>query len=345
MDAPGKVPETINCHQCNAPIDLAGHQAFTHIECSRCGALSVVPLKFGNFLLLNAMGIGGMGTVYKAIDLSLKRFLAVKILRKQLAAEQHFVDSFAQEARAAAAVNHPNVAQVYSFGEHDGQYYLAMELLERGSLDDRMTRLGKLPEKEVLDIGIQIASGLRAAHQCGLLHRDIKPGNILFNNEGDPKLADFGLARGQPEAAAETDHPSGMVWGTPYYIAPEKLRAKSEDFRSDMYSLGASLFHALAGSPPSEPERVTAAAAGEIAPSESLRSLAPDVSDFTAQVIGRMLAKIPADRYESYDALIYDLREAERRLRGQTPPLRVNVEPPKQSLAARLYGWWNRGPR
>jgi eukaryotic-like serine/threonine-protein kinase len=342
MDAPGKVPETINCHQCSAPIDLAGHQAFTHIECSRCGALSVVPLKFGSFLLLNALGIGGMGTVYKAIDLSLKRFLAVKILRKQLAVDPRFVDSFAQEARAAAAVNHPNVAQVYSFGAHDGQYYLAMELLERGSLDDRMTRLGKLPEKEVLEIGIQIAGGLRAAHLRGLLHRDIKPGNILFNNEGIPKLVDFGLARGQPDAAAEADHPGGMVWGTPYYIAPEKLRGQLEDFRSDMYSLGASLFHALVGRPPFEPEPTSVAPSKQMSPSESLKASAPDVQDFTAQVIGQMLAKNLADRYVSYDALIYDLTEAEHRLRFGNPATPLVPEPADLSLSARFSAWWRR---
>jgi serine/threonine protein kinase len=316
MDAPGTVPETINCHECNAPIDLAGHQAFTHVECGRCGVLSVVPLKFGNFLLLNAMGIGGVGTVYKAIDLFLDRYLAVKILQKKLAGEPHFTENFAREARAAAAVSHPNVAQIYSFGEHDGQCYLAMELLEHGSLDDRMMRLGQLPEKDVLAIGAQIAGGLRAAYRRGFLHRDIKPGNILFNDEGIPKLVDFGLARGQPEAAAEAGGAGGMVWGTPYYIAPEKLRSQAEDFRSDMYSLGATMFHALAGRPPSDAETV-----GEIvarpttSPVEILKAHAPTIQEITAAAIGRMLARDPAERYETYDALIHDLHEAERRLR------------------------------
>jgi len=316
MDAPGTVPETINCHECNAPIDLAGLQAFTHVECGRCGAVSVVPLKFGNFLLLTALGIGGMGTVYKAIDLSLNRYLAVKILQKKHAGEPHFIENFAREARAAAAVSHPNVAQIYSFGDQEGQYYLAMELLERGSLDDRMIRLGKLPEKDALEIGAQIAGGLRAAHRRGFLHRDIKPGNILFNDEGIPKLVDFGLARGQPEAAEEASRASGMVWGTPYYIAPEKLRGQPEDFRSDMYSLGATLFHALAGSPPSGAETFSGVAAEpKTIPSSSLRTHAPGIQEITAQMIERMLAKDPAERYETYDALIHDLHEAERHLR------------------------------
>jgi len=177
-------------------------------------------------------------------------------------------------------------------------------------------RLGKLPEKDLLEIGAQIAGGLRAAHQRGFLHRDIKPGNILFNDEGVPKLVDFGLARGQPEAAAEAGQAGGMVWGTPYYIAPEKLRGQSEDFRSDMYSLGATLFHALAGRPPFDAEPVSGLAPKPTPqPVDALKTHAPDIQEITARAIGRMLAKDPSERYETYDALIHDLHEAERHLR------------------------------
>jgi hypothetical protein len=318
MDAPGTVPESINCHECNAPIDLAGQQAFTQVECARCGALSVVPLKFASFLLLQTLGVGGVGTVYKALDLSLHRYLAIKILRKKLASDPHFIENFAREARAAASVNHPNVAHVYSFGEHEGQYYLAMELLERGSLDDWITQHGRVPEADVLAIGAQIAGGLHAAQQRGLLHRDIKPGNIQFNDEGVPKLVDFGLARAQHEASEDAG--TQTVWGTPYYIAPETLRGRPEDFRSDMYSLGATMFHALAGRPPFD-----AATTREVVtqhattPALSLKTFAPDLQQSTAAVIGRMLAKEPGERYDSYDALIHDLQEAQRRLRQGAP--------------------------
>ena len=308
MDVPGKVPESINCHACNAVIDLTGQQAFNHVDCPQCGALSVVPLQFGNFLLLNPLGVGGMGTVYKAIDLSLSRYLALKILRKKLASRPEFIESFSREARAAAAVNHPNIAQVYSFGEFEGQYYLAMELLERGSLDDRLSTLGKLPEKDVLDIGRQIAAGLRAAHSRSLLHRDIKPGNILFGEDNIPKLVDFGLARAQHEAQQASSEP---IWGTPYYIAPEKLRGQPEDLRSDMYSLGAMLFHVLAGRPPFD-----AATASEVVtkhatqPAYSLKTYAPTVQGATTHLIGRMLSKNPAERYATYDELLHDFDEA-----------------------------------
>jgi len=310
MDTPGVVPESINCHACNAPIDPAGQAAFTQVECPRCGAVSVVPLQFGNLLLLNVLGIGGMGTVYKGIDLQLNRHVAVKILRPKFAGDQQFIEAFAREARSAAAINHHNVAQVYSFSEHGGQYYLMMELLERGSLDDRITKRGKMPEADVLAVGAGIAAGLNAAHHRGLLHRDIKPGNILFNDDGVAKLVDFGLAGAQHEAAGP-----GVIWGTPYYIAPEKLRGQLEDFHSDMYSLGATLFHALAGRPPFDAQTAAEVLSKQAtAPAFNLKTYNPAVQDFTANVIGRTLAKNPTERFATYDALIQELHQAEHLL-------------------------------
>ena len=172
-----------------------------------------------------------------------------------------------------------------------------------------MAHIGKLSEKEVLDIGAQIASALRAAQQRGLLHRDVKPGNILFNDEGVPKIVDFGLARA---SEAQEQPPAGPIWGTPYYIAPEKMLGQREDLRSDIYSLGATLFHALAGRPPFD-----AATAADVVtkhatqPAFSLKTYAPQLQEVTAHVIGRMLAKNPAERYQAYDELIHDFKEAQ----------------------------------
>jgi len=311
MEGLKKIPENINCHQCGAPINLTDQSAFSHVECPRCEAVSVVPVHYGHFLLLHALGIGGRGTVYKAVDLQLNRYVAIKILRKKVATNPVFVEDFAREARAAAAASsHPNVAQVYAFGECDGQCYLTMELLSRGSLDDRITKLGKLPEREVLDIGLQIAAGLQAAHAHGLLHRDVKPGNILFNSEGVPKIVDFGLSHARNRATS-VDGQTDAIWGTPYYIAPEKLRGKPEDIRSDIYSLGATLFHALAGRPPFDTRTANLGVIKHaIPPAESLHTYAPMVCKSTTDVIARMLAKNPAERFESYDALIQALRVA-----------------------------------
>ena len=230
-----------------------------------------------DFLLLSPIGSGSIGMVYKAIDLPLNRYLALKILPRKLSANPEFVNNFSREARSAA-VNHQNVAQVYSFGEYDDQYYIAMELLEHGSLDDRISKLGKLPEEEVLSIGIQVASALRAAWGHGVLHRDVKPGNILFNEDEVPKIVDFGLARSHGMDGESPSEGFEHVWGTPYYIAPEKLRGQSEDFRSDMYSLGATLFHAAAGRPPFDAATTGEVITKHVTQPALLRTYAPDGS-------------------------------------------------------------------
>ena len=324
MDAPGNVPDSINCHSCGAILDLTGQTSFTHVECQHCGASSVVPLKFGDFLLLNVIGTGGTGTVYKAIDVPLNRYLALKILRSNLASDPEFVARFSGEARATATVNHPNVAQVYSFNEIDHWYYTTMELCDHGSLDSRITQLGRLSELEVLSIGLQIASALRAAWQHGALHRDVKPGNILFNEDGVPKLVDFSLATAQGGDRESTQIAAAdQIWGTPYYVAPEKLRGKPDDERSDIYSLGATLFHALAGRPPADsPSATDAVAKHAVAPSASLATDAPATQLRTIRIISHMLAQDPADRYGSYDELIQDLREAQDSLK------KTLVDPP-----------------
>ena len=189
-----------------------------------------------------------------------------------------------------------------------------MELCDRGSLDDRITKLGKLPEPEVLSIGQQIASALRMAWQRGLLHRDVKPGNILFNGDGVPKIVDFGLARARDSAAeGGPEWASEPIWGTPYYVAPEMLRGKPEGVRSDIYSLGATLFHALAGRPPFDAATASDDVGGQplTDPALTLKESVPTISEYTVRVIARMLARDPAERYGSYDEIIRDLTEAQ----------------------------------
>jgi LSD1 subclass zinc finger protein len=232
MDAPGNVARTVHCHACQQVVDLTGLEGFTNVRCPYCDAVMVVPVEFGNYLLLSVLGVGGMGTVYKAMDLALHRFVALKVLKPKLAADPEFIASFSREARAAAAVSHINVCQIYSFGQHGGHYYIAMELLEKSSLDERITQQSKLDEETVLKIGILVATGLRAAFQSGLLHRDVKPGNVLFNGDGVPKIVDFGLARGHETQVEQTT--GQPIWGTPYYIAPEKLLNHGDDATPSM---------------------------------------------------------------------------------------------------------------
>jgi serine/threonine protein kinase len=189
-----------------------------------------------------------------------------------------------------------------------------MELLDHGSLDDLMESQRRLPEHQVLDVGIQIARGLRAAHRKGLIHRDVKPANILFVDEQAAKIVDFGLAAfaTQDSQSAGKDH---VVWGTPAYVAPERMCNRPEDVRSDIYSLGATLFHSLAGNAPIESSTTVATELYALKqhPSE-LRVVAPNVSEPTARVLQRMIAPDPKDRFSSYDELLEELDAARRAL-------------------------------
>jgi serine/threonine protein kinase len=182
-----------------------------------------------------------------------------------------------------------------------------MEMIAGGSLDDLIQEQSAVSEVVALEVGIQIALGLEAALERGLIHRDLKPANILFTEPGSAKLVDFGLAMVMSEAAVS----NGEIWGTPYYIAPEKLDEKPEDFRSDIYSLGGTLFHALAGRPPYEDKTASLVALKQLKSRPvSIQSFAPHVSNETAYVINRMMAKDPEKRYASYAELLEHLRYA-----------------------------------
>jgi serine/threonine protein kinase len=306
----------------------------------------------GHFKLLNIIGTGGMGAVYKGLDLSLERNVAVKVIREEFARNPQAVESFLREARAAAALNHPNVAQIYSFGEQGNRYYLVMELLPHGSLDDRIEKEHRLPELDVLEIGSQVASGLQAAHERGLIHRDIKPGNILFTVDGTAKVVDFGLARLERKAAQSDEG----IWGTPYYIAPEKVSSGMEDFRSDIYSLGGTLFHALAGRAPFEAGTSVEIVEKHLrSPAVSLRAFCPDITPQAVEVISRMLKRDPQERHQSYEELLNDFAYAKRFALDRKAPEKIEVEgdfPPSMiittvlivlvTIGAAAYLWTNR---
>lgn len=313
------------CPSCKTMMDMSDVMPFAEIACPGCGHTMRARIHFNHFTLVEKVGEGGMGSVYKALDNNLNRYVALKILKKEISANEEEQAKLAKEARITAAVNHPHVVKVYHFGRDHGQFYLAMELVEKGSLDDLMAIQKRIPEAQVLEVGIQIAMGLAAALELELIHRDIKPGNILFKDAHTAKLVDFGLAIVMDEEASVR----GEIWGTPYYIAPEKLDNQPEDFRSDIYSLGGTLFHALAGRPPYEAESASMVALKQLKSQQvSLQAFAPDVSSETAYVINRMMAKNPDDRYQSYEELIGHLGYArEKLLERSRKPIR-----PKQRV-------------
>ena len=275
-------------------------------------ASTTVGQAFGNYQLERELGQGGMGTVYLAQDSGLHRQVALKILRSDLGDDPSFAKKFLEEVEVTASLAHPNIIRVFTLGEQDGRLYLVMEHLDQPSLENRMENQAKVSERDVLEIGIGIASALQFAHEeTGLIHRDIKPGNILFGRGNIPKLADFGLAAGARSAQGQQDE----IWGTPYYVSPERLLREPEDIRSDIYSLGATLFHAIAGRPPFEAETAEEVAKRHISDRPPpLRSLCPEAQEQTVITLDKCLVKKAEQRWLSYCELINQLADALRRV-------------------------------
>lgn len=286
------------------PADLAPLE-FT--PCTKCGHPLMVPLKMRQLELRGPIASGGMGTVYRAFDEMLLREVAVKMMRRELLQDREAVESFQREARACGALNHTNIIHIYEFDQLNGQLYMVMELADRGSLDSRIEKETMLSELDILDVGIKVAGALDAALKKNLLHRDIKPGNILFNADREPKLVDFGLAR----AAQHDGVDESSLWATPYYVAPEKVKREQETFLSDMYSLAGTLYHGLTGHVPFEAPTIEELVGAHIhTPLTPPNHVRTDITQPTSDALWRAMAKNPAERFQSYDEFIMALTAA-----------------------------------
>jgi eukaryotic-like serine/threonine-protein kinase len=267
--------------------------------------------RLGGYDLGKLIGVGGMAEVYWAYDRMLMRDVAVKVLSRSLAEDDDYVDRFRAEARRVAALRHPHLVPVYHAGEEvvDGRrfLYLVMPLLHE-SLEDVLQRTGKLVPAEAVGLVLQVADGLAAAHRDGLVHRDVKPGNILLDAEGQAALADFGLAREvRRPPSVTTQHP----WGTPEYMAPEQFRDTAIDQRADIYALGVVLYELLSGKRPFEGGTSYDIAAqvltGSVTPFSMNGTAVPPALE---RVVLRALAREPGDRYPSMAAFALALRQA-----------------------------------
>ena len=283
-------------------------EPFTKLKCPFCGQMVRVRRRFDHFMIVRQIGEGGMSRVFEAEDETLGRRVALKILNRQYGRDATRLEQFRQEAHITANVTHPNVIKLYSVGYDQGYFYIAMELVGGGSLEQRIKREGHLKEAEALRIGREVAEGLRAAQHLNLIHRDVKPANILFTETGTAKVVDFGLALFANRGADL----SGEIWATPYYVAPEKVIENKEDYRSDIFSLGATLYHAMTGNPP---HKADTNAIEDLRRIKSKRVVLGEsglrFSPRTEYAINGMLSFRPEERFSNYDEVVDEMRLAE----------------------------------
>jgi formylglycine-generating enzyme required for sulfatase activity/tRNA A-37 threonylcarbamoyl transferase component Bud32 len=282
--------------------------------------------RLGEFEILSRIGQGGMGAVYKARQVSLRRTVAIKTLQAALAADAEYIVRFHNEAAAAAALNHPNLVQVYSAGESDGLHWFAMEYVEGESAQDRVKRKGRIEPVEAIAIVMHVATALDYGwRKAGLIHRDIKPDNIFLSGDGEVKLGDLGLAKVAEQTQGLTV--TGASMGTPHYVSPEQAEGRKDvDLRADIYSLGCTLFHLLSGKPPYAGDSALAVMMKHVsAPVPNLRQVWPECPEELAAAVMKMMLKAPAARQQSYGEVNTDLRRAYDVLTGASVPAVIAV--------------------
>ncbi|MBI1372236.1 MAG: protein kinase [Phycisphaera sp.] len=292
-----------DCPKCGYHMDVSAYKPLTRVPCPNCGTQVPVPAKLGAMYIHTLIGEGTGSIVYEAFDRVLGQPVAVKVMkqRKDNLGKQDNL----QEARSLLMLDHPNVVKVHAIDTRRGQPCIIMEVLRGGSLKERFKEEGSIPEKEAVDIGIQICRGLHEAHEHGLLHLDVKPGNIMFDKGGIPKILDFGYA------GVDVDDKPSEILGTPYYVAPELVRQETPDVRADIYSLGASLFHIISGTPPFDGEKIKDLVVKRLKePPPDVRKYNSAVSERTSRVLQLMMAQDKDDRYDDYPETISALEGA-----------------------------------
>ncbi len=271
--------------------------------------------------VISKIGAGGMADVYKGRDLVLNRYVAIKVLKKEYREDENFVRKFRTEAQATAGLANPNIVSIYDVGEDRGLYYIVMELVEGVTLKEYIKRKGRLPFKEVVSIALQMCNGIQAAHEAGLIHRDIKPQNIIIAKDGKVKVTDFGIAK-----TTTSNTISSNAMGSVHYTSPEQARGAYSDVRSDIYSIGITLYEMVTGQVPFNGESTVEVAMKhlqeEITPPSRL---VPDIPHSLEMIILKCTQKNEARRYQNVGELIQDLRRSLEDPEGDfvvIPPLR-----------------------
>jgi beta-lactam-binding protein with PASTA domain/predicted Ser/Thr protein kinase len=289
----------------------------------------------GRYRVLKRIGSGGMAEVYCAEDQQLGRRVALKLLHRRFADDEQFVERFRREASSAAGLSHPNIVGIFDRGEWDGTYYIAMEFVEGRTLKDIVRERGAAPPEAAADITLQILRAARFAHKRGIVHRDIKPHNVLIDNEGRVRVTDFGIARAGVSDMTET----GSVMGTAQYLSPEQAQGKPVDARSDLYSTGIVLYELLTGRVPFDAESPVSVALMQVSePPVPPMEVNPEVPPALDAVTLRAMEKDPGRRYQDADEFIAALESARKAPMEILPPPPVVVEEVVEEEPGRR--WW-----
>ncbi|HYG74604.1 MAG TPA: serine/threonine-protein kinase [Planctomycetota bacterium] len=263
------------------------------------------PLRIGNYEIIGKIGDGGLGTVYKARQISMSRDVALKVLHKKWLTDEEFKKRFLLEARLAGRLSHQNLIQVYDVGRDRGIYYFSMEFVDGETIEDMIERDGPLENAKAIDFVMQVLRSIAYIKNFDIVHRDIKPGNMMVTRKGVVKLGDFGFVKSKLDPMIATE---GEVLGTPDYISPEQaMGLENIDWRSDQYSLGCSLYHMVTGKPPYEGSGSSVMRQHIKADLPDPRTINPKIPDAVVQILERMMAKDPNDRYQDTDVMFEDL--------------------------------------
>ncbi len=263
----------------------------------------------GEFLILRRLGQGGMAEVYLAEQTSLKRNVAIKVLHQDRVADENYLKRFKTEAMAAGSLSHPNIVQVLMIGEQEGIQYIAQEYVPGMNLREFLTRKGPPELPVALRIFKQVALALQAAHAAGIVHRDVKPENIMITRKGDVKVADFGLAQLTQHGERQNLTQDGMTMGTPLYMSPEQVNGSKVDARTDIYSLGVTCYHMLSGAPPFRGETAINIAMQHLKDEpDPLEKIRGDLPPLLCRIVHKMLTKDPEKRYQTAQAVLKDLK-------------------------------------
>jgi serine/threonine protein kinase len=297
-------------------------------------AESLIGAEFDDYRIVRLLGQGGMGAVYEGLDLTLHRRVAIKVLAESVNRDPDAVKRFQREARAVASISHPNIAQIYRVGTYGDLHYYAMEFVDGQSLEQMIAESSRVGGPRCFGLMAQAVKGLKAAADQGIIHRDIKPGNLMVTTDGTVKIVDFGIAKMMDDS--ETFRTAtGAIMGTPSYMSPEQCKGQAVDFKSDMYSLGCAFFHVLTGRPPFDGDTIYTIMSRQIGtPVPSIPSLVPNVPERFCNIIYTMMEKNPDNRYQSYEYLLSVLEAArEGRATGMTAMVVEGQLAPEQLAA------------